>query len=169
MMKKIIWTGAIAALAFVFLAQAEATVLRKSSVQQLTAESDFVVMGKVVELRSYEVHGEIWTAATVIIEKSVKGNAHGSILLRIPGGVQTVNGKTVVTRVDGVPELNSLQRGVFFLNGKAPQYMDLAGWEQGFWHIESRPEGESVRSWDQRRYPLSSFIEHLERLTRERQ
>jgi len=123
--------------------QVQATVQKKLSLSELTGKSALVAVGRIVDLQYLTVNSRPWTIVTVMVETSVKGKGEKSVQLRVPGGMQNLNGRTLVTKVDGTPDLSRMQRGVFFLNGKAPAYFDLVGWNQGFWKVETQ-DGRDV-------------------------
>lgn len=120
-----------------------ATVAQKMDVSSLTQEADFVGMGRVVNLENIVINGQSWTVASVTVEKGLKGRSNSTVRIRIPGGQQLINGRVLVTKVDGAPELNVNQRGVFFLNGKAGEDYSLTGLGQGCWRVQSR-QGKEI-------------------------
>ncbi len=152
---------------------AQATVQKKLSLTELTSKSALVAVGRVVDLRYLTVNSRVWTIVTVMVETSVKGRGENSIQLRIPGGMQTINGRTLVTKVEGTPEFNRMQRGVFFLNGKAPAYFDLVGWNQGFWKVQTQNGREVAIASSQETdpdvsVPLDRFLYDIRNAVREK-
>ena len=95
-----------------------------------------------------ETHdGQAWTIITLQIEKTLKGDSNSSIQFRIPGGMQSIDGRTLVTRVDGIPEIKNGERAIFFLESMPPAYPGLFGWSQGFYRIvEKNGQEYAVRS-----------------------
>jgi len=160
-------------LILLFSFSAQATVQKKLSLTELTGKSAVVAVGRVVDLHYLTVDSRVWTIVTVVVETPVKGRGQNSVKLRIPGGMQTINGRTLVTRVEGTPELTRLQRGVFFLNGKAPAYFDLVGWNQGFWKVETQNGQEVVTASSQETdasaaLPLDRFLNEIRNAVREK-
>lgn len=145
-----------------FAALANATTMVKLNVDSLSQQSNTVAVGQVVEMRSVMIHGEPWITATVLVEKSLKGYANGFLYLRIPGGVHPINGRLAMTKVEGTPDLHLTERGVFFLQGRAPQYMDLVGWNQGYWRVTNVAGKDYVTRSDE-----SSPVISLDRLTQD--
>lgn len=167
--------GSILLFLFIFLISfsTHATVQKKLSLTELTNKSALVAVGRVVDLRYLTVDSRVWTIVTVMVETPVKGRGQNSIMLRIPGGLQTINGRTLVTKVEGTPELNRLQRGVFFLNGNAPAYFDLVGWNQGFWKVETQNGHEVALASSQETdtgeaLPLDRFLNDIRNAAREK-
>ena len=152
---------------------AQATVQKKLSLAELTGKSAVVAVGRVIDIRYLTVDSRVWTIVTVALERSVKGRGENSILLRVPGGMQTINGRTLVTKVEGTPELNRMQRGVFFLNGRVPAYFDLVGWNQGFWKVETQNGREVAVASSQEAdpdvsIPLDRFLNDIRNAVREK-
>jgi hypothetical protein len=126
---------------------ASASTIRKFTDEELRTKATSVVLARVAKVQ-YETHGgQPWTIVTLQIEKRLKGDSNSSIQFRIPGGMQSVDGRTLVTRVDGVPHLNNHERGIFFLESSPPSYPGLVGWNQGFYRIvEKNGQEYAVRS-----------------------
>ena len=112
-----------------------ATLMKKMSLRSLSNQSDGIFVGQVSGVQTIVDRGEIWTLVTIAVEKHVKGTHAATVHFRMPGGVQIVKGRTIVTEYEGVPRLEILQRCVFFLEGSAPQYFKLTGLHQGLWRI----------------------------------
>lgn len=128
---------------------AYATVMVHLDLDELSRRSDAVVVGTVTDTHTIFVHGYPWTVATLSVHESLLKSTSGSIRVQIPGGVQVINGRVLVTRVDGAPSLTRLQKAVFFLRGNAPENMQLVGWNQGFWPISNVGGREVATSGDE--------------------
>jgi hypothetical protein len=126
---------------------ASASTFRKFTDEELRTKATSVVLARVAKVQ-YETHGgQPWTIVTLQIEKTLKGDSNSSIQFRIPGGMQSIDGRTLVTRMDGVPEIKNRERGIFFLESLPPAYPGLFGWNQGFYRIVERGGQEyAVRS-----------------------
>ena len=126
---------------------ASASTIRKFTDEELRTKATSVVLARVAKVQ-YENHGgQPWTIVTLEIEKALKGDSTSSIQFRIPGGMQSIDGRTLVTRVDGVPEIKNRERGIFFLESFPPSYPGLYGWDQGFYRIvEKNGQEYAVRS-----------------------
>lgn len=158
-------------LVFLTCFQAHATVQKKLSLGELTGKSALVAVGRVVDIRYLTVDSRAWTIVTVAVETPVKGSGSNSFQFRLPGGMQIINGRTLVTKVEGTPELNRLQRGVFFLSGRAPAYFDLVGWNQGFWKVETQNGHDVVVASSQEAdseasVPLDRFLNEVRNAVR---
>ena len=115
-----------------------ATVVERLGVAELTHSSNLVLLGQIISLRTVLEGDQIWTIAAVLPEHTIKGRTIAAIEFRIPGGTQRVNGRTLVTKVDGVPDFKIMQKAVFFLNSSSSRYLELTGLYQGFWKVETR-------------------------------
>jgi len=151
-----------------FAMQTEATIIKKMSIRDLSSDADQIISGRVVDLQYENVNGYLWTLATIRISKSVKGMISGSVQIRIPGGRQTVNGRTLVTQIEGAPVLNNLDEGVFFLESRPPAYPQVLGWEQGYFRISrigGREYFSSARQSEPQ--PLENLFQEIERSLKE--
>ncbi len=128
-------------------ALASATTIKKFTDEELRTKANSVVVARVANMQ-YETHGgEAWTIITLQIEKTLKGDSNSSIQFRIPGGMQSIDGRTLVTRVDGVPEIKNRERAIFFLESMPPAYSGLFGWSQGLYRIvEKNGQEYAIRS-----------------------
>ena len=146
---------------------ARSTETSKLSVTDLTKAAQVVILGRIVNLKTIVLNGEPWTIATFAVEQTLKGDAKGMIYFRIPGGMQQVNGRTLVTKVEGAPELSTMQRGVLFLSGRAPEYFTPVGLGQGYWRVEAENGRDVVRPSeyvpDSPAQPLVEFLREIER------
>ena len=112
-----------------------ATTLQKLTLPELRDHAVSVVVARVADLRYQSFNGRIWTIVELQVENALKGNSSGRVHFRIPGGMRSVNGRTLVTQVDGVPEIRDGERGIFFLETRPPAFADLVGWNQGFYRL----------------------------------
>lgn len=159
--------GVIALLQF-----GHATTMVQMDVRSLTGHSNLIAIGRIAELNTVQLEHQTWTVATVYVERALKGKPANVIYFQVPGGTRTVNGRTFVTVVDGIPQINPQQKVVLFLNGKAPQYYELTGWEQGYWHIQNQNGQEVVsRSAEQpnekKMLPLRGFVDQIRQMMKE--
>jgi len=120
------------------------TTMVRMNLRGLTDHADLIAIGRISELNMVLRDGQTWTVATVLVEQAIKGKPASVIYFQIPGGTRTVEGRTLVTVVDGTPAISSMQKAVLFLNGKAPEYYDLTGWEQGYRHVQNQNGQEIV-------------------------
>jgi len=145
-----------------------ATVMQKMDVDSLTHASDVVLLGKVISLRTEIDRNDTWTVATVIPERAFKGMVHQPINVRLPGGTRLMNGRVLVTKVEGIPEIELMQRAILFLQGSAANHFRLAGLNQGFWRVEIQAgrevvaNGESIKKSAE---PIVTLNELVRRVT----
>ncbi|MCI0414242.1 hypothetical protein L0222_15795 [bacterium] len=128
-------------------AVASATTIKRFTDEELRTGANSVVLAQVAKVQYETQNGNVWTIVTLQVERNLKGNSNSSVQFRIPGGQQSIDGRTLVTRVDGVPEMRNNERGVFFLESLPPAYPSLYGWNQGFYRIVRKNDQEyAVRS-----------------------
>lgn len=146
---------------FSFIAlTSEATILKKFTLEELRNHASSVVVGRVSDLRYQNVNGRVWTIVTLEVEYSLKGNTTGKVHFRLPGGAQSVDGRTLVTRVDEVPEIRLSEKGIFFLETKPPAIAGLLGWNQGFYRVFRKGNQQYVVRSDGRQSPqnMEAFL-----------
>ncbi|MGH9791280.1 MAG: hypothetical protein ACRD5W_08740, partial [Candidatus Acidiferrales bacterium] len=68
------------------VAAAQATTLRRMSLDELTADSGAVVRARCVAIESRWEGGRIWTFTTFEVVETLKGNALSTIRVRLIGG-----------------------------------------------------------------------------------
>jgi hypothetical protein len=164
-------TAAILALAL--LSQpAHSTQIQRLSLKQLAQRSEFILTGQIIGIRYQVEQGQVWTVVRVAAEQSLKGRA-AEYVFRVPGGEMTQGGRALVTRVEGVPVFQVLQRGVFFLGNRGPELPQPVGWEQGFRRIEIRNGREIVLAAasapeDQSPMQLRDFLNLVEKARKEK-
>jgi hypothetical protein len=123
------------------------TTIKKFTDTEIRLKANSVVMARVARVQYENHNGQAWTVVTLQVEKTLKGNSSGSVQFRLPGGMQSIDGRTLVTKVEGVPEIRSHERGIFFLESAPPAYPGLLGWSQGFYRIvETNGQEYAVRS-----------------------
>jgi hypothetical protein len=143
----------------------------KLTLPTLTEKADLVGIGRVVDLENRVINGQSWTFASVTMEKGLKGRSGGQVRVKIPGGQQTIQGRILVTKVEGAPELNVNQRAVFFLNGKEQEDYVFTGLGSGFWRVETK-EGMEVAAPattpEAAHIPLNRLVSEVERAVRKK-
>jgi hypothetical protein len=131
-------------LIFTLWGSAQATVATSLAPSSVAREADVIAVGRVVNLETVVQNGDPWTIATVVSEQSVKGKPSSQIRIRIPGGQHMVNGRTLITAVEGAPVLNINQKAVFFVNSNEDtDVYDFTGLNHGYWRVENR-SGQEV-------------------------
>jgi hypothetical protein len=142
-----------------------ATILKEFSLSELRMKSDAIVQARVEKIEYQTVQGKPWTILHLRIEKSIRGTSSRLMTLRLPGGQETVNGRTLVTRVEGVPEVRLQERGIYFLESTPPSYPELLGWFQGYYRIIQRNQEEYALRSDGTQKPikLQEFWREIEK------
>jgi hypothetical protein len=148
-----------------FATLVQATILRELSVSELREKSDAIVQAR-IERIDYQVGpGQIWTILHLRTEKAIRGVSVSSIKVRIPGGQRSVDGRTLVTRVEGVPEFRLQERGIFFLESAPPAYPGILGWSHGYYRILQKNQEEYAVRSDGTQPPvkLQQFLREIEK------
>lgn len=134
---------------------ATATVMIHLDVDELSRRSDIVVVGTIVDTTTRIVDHYPWTVATVEVHDSFLKGVSRTIQVETPGGIQMINGKMLVTRIDGAATFRKMDKAVFFLRENVPQSFQLVGWSQGFWHIQNTNGKEMAVAGDESGVHLS--------------
>jgi hypothetical protein len=144
---------------------AHATILKEFNLSELRTKSDAIVQAQVEKIEYQSVEGKPWTILHLRIEKSFRGTSSHSMTLRLPGGQESVNGRTLVTRVEGVPEVRLQERGIYFIETAPPSYPELLGWFQGYYRIIQHNQEEYALRSDGTQKPikLQEFLREIEK------
>jgi len=147
------------------ISTAQATILKQLSLPELRDRADAIVLGRIEKIEYQSVSGQAWTVLHLRVEKSLRGSSATTISLRIPGGQQSVDGRTLVTRVEGIPEFQLQERGIFFLESLPPSYPGLLGWNQGYYRIIRRNQEDYAVGSDGNGepLPLNEFLNQIEK------
>jgi len=115
-----------------------ATQIRYRTAPELGRQSELVVRGKVVSVRSYwnDSHTKIFTETTIAPDETYKGRAGGVVRLVQLGG--TV-GNTKVT-VAGAVQWRQDEEVLLFLEPYLPGTYHVSGFSQGKFTIERDPK-----------------------------
>jgi hypothetical protein len=109
--------------------------------RRLVAEADKVIDGTVSMVRSgIETHDGrpmVYTYVTVEVAETVKGDAAGSVVLRMLGG--TAGDLTV--HIPGMPRFKTGDRELFFIVGNGSQFCPLVGIGHGLYPVVERGGG----------------------------
>jgi hypothetical protein len=151
-----------AATVFLWAAAANATVVVPADVPTAVAESNVIVYGRVVDVRSAVTAPPrgIETFVTVAVVDALKGNPGRSVTFRVPNG-QVGRYRRVVV---GAPEFEEGDEVVVFLQGQPPAIPALFGLSQGVYRV-ARQAGEPVvmrGSRTRRPLPLAVFAREIE-------
>jgi hypothetical protein len=144
---------------------ASATIIQRLELKDLQQSASSVVLGRVTDIHYQTFQNRPWTIITLKVEKSLKGSGSGTVRFRIPGGMQTLDGRTLVTKVEGVPEIRLHERAVFFLEAKPPSFAGLLGWNQGLYRLIQNNGVEFVLRSDGTQSPqkLEEFLRDFQR------
>lgn len=135
------------------------TVVVPADLPTAVAESDVIVHGRVVDVRSAATGpGGIETFVTVAVVEALKGAPGRHVLFRVPNG-QVGRYRRVVA---GAPEFAAGDEVVVFLRGAPPQIPALFGLGQGVYRVARQAGAPVVLRGSAGRRPLP-----LEALTRE--
>lgn len=108
-------------------ATALATVMVPLSLDQLTGESDAVVLGHCIDKRVYKTGEMIYTEYTVRVYDVLKGSTLKEVKVVQPGGES--GGKGIY--VAGVARFAPAEEVMLFLGKDIGGRRDLVGWSQG--------------------------------------
>ena len=100
---------------FLFAALANATTIVMPSDDDLIGKSPVIVDGRVVSSATVEQDGRIWTETVVTVDRTLKGSAEETIVVREIGG--ELDGR--VTKIYGTPEFKNGERVLLFLDRSA--------------------------------------------------
>lgn len=122
-------------------AAARATVLIPIELRELVAVSSTIVHGHIVDVRAQWVDGRraIETFLTIEADEYYKGNASGTVTVRVPGG-QIGRFRTIVV---GAPEFQSGDEVVLFLRDYEGR-LSIVGLSQGAYRVAADRSGRRV-------------------------
>ena len=130
-MKRLVCLGMLA-LMLAGVVTAGASTFIALSRQELVAQSDAVIQGRVLKVSSYwgQEGRVIMSEALIQVEEKIRGNAPTVVKVRTFGG--TVGGYTV--EAHGFPKFAVNERVVLFLTN-ANETAEVTGYRQGQWRI----------------------------------
>lgn len=135
-------TWLIAACACAAGAPLSATTLVPADFAQMARESEVIVRGTVVNLRS-QMTGPRRTIETVItlsVADTIKGTAGAQTVFRVPGGRVGRLRRVMI----GAPDFTTGDEVILFLKGRAPAIAMPYGLSQGVYRIARRAGGAVV-------------------------
>ena len=147
------WAPLVVAAWLGFLAQAQATSLRRMSVAEMSRAAELVVRARCVAQTVSWDAGEIWTFTTFDVKEIWKGSAREQIVVRLLGG-RTAQ---VTSTVSGVPRFRAGEEVVLFLEPTKRGDFSVTSWMQGTFRIvrDARTGEELVRQ-DTSLFPVFS-------------
>jgi hypothetical protein len=130
-MKRLVWLGVLA-LALAVVVPAAASTFVALSHQELVAQSDAVVQGRVLKVSSYWGQGGrvIMTEAVIQVEEKIRGNSPSVVVVRTFGG--TVGSYSV--EAHGFPKFAVNERLVLYVHN-ANDVAEVTGYQQGQYRI----------------------------------
>jgi len=101
------------------------------SLENLTGESESVVLGHCIDKRVYQEGKMIWTEYTIQVYEVLKGEKAKEVKVRQPGGEIGEVG----IAVSGAVSFGPLEEVLLFLGKEEKGARDLVGWGQGKFQI----------------------------------
>lgn len=139
----------------------EASTVQKLSFDRLIGDADFIVRGRVEELKIQPAadRRSITTIVTVSIERQFKGPKVSSVTIEQPGGSMG----DIAQGVPGLPEFSSGEDVVLFLKRQLRGTFKIVGGKQGKFTAKAQPESNSwvVEDFAHRTEGLDSFLDRL--------
>lgn len=125
-------------------------LVEKLTIEELTGRADSILVGEVTDITCYqEDEGNIYTQVIVCVEQTIKGEAQGEVVIRVPGG--EVDGLTLW--VEDTPSFRLGERAVVFLE-EGEGIFSVVGGFQGKFTIDKN----NMVSGNM---PLTEFVEQL--------
>ena len=136
-----------------------ATVLLPADFSTKVTESDVIVHGRVVEVRSALVGPQrlIESVVTVAVAESLKGAAGSTVTFRVPNG-QVGRYRRIVV---GAPEFAEGDEVVLFLRGRAPAMPVLFGLSQGVYRVTRDEAARAVVTAARRSMSVDAFAREV--------
>ena len=156
------WRSTIVAICILTASPAFATVLLPADLPTAVAESNVIVYGRVVDVRSAVTVPPrgIETFVTVAVIDALKGNPGRSVTFRVPNG-QVGRYRRIVV---GAPEFEEGDEVVVFLHGQPPAIPALFGLSQGVYRVARQAGVPVVMRGSSTRRPLAldAFAREIE-------
>ena len=124
---------------------------RRLSVDELTAASATVVVGKVTDIRStWSDPRHLVTVATVSVSEVLKGDATTEVRVVVPGGIDANRKFPIAMTYPGAPQFGSNEDVFLFLTNEADLAgaLSVAGFSEGKYSIVRDETGASFVSRD---------------------
>jgi hypothetical protein len=146
-MRKMLTRVALAAmLGLMVTAPAVATTFAEMSDQQMTIQSDAIIVGRVVNSRSQWIGKQLVTVVEMRVSETLKGDAKSKMEVILPGGVDLKRAVPVSMTYPGAPTLRQDESVVLFLNKTSlrPGAMVISGFSQGKYSVVTDSAGRAV-------------------------
>ena len=123
---------------------AQATVHLPVEFGEMVRDSQLVVHGRVIDVRSQQTadRRSIETVVTMSVTEALKGRPGGDVTFRMPGGEVGRYRRVIV----GVPRFAPGDEVVVFLRGGAPALPTVFGLDQGLFRVSARSRRPCDRS-----------------------
>jgi hypothetical protein len=139
----------------------EASTVQKLSFDRLIGEADFIVLGRVEELKSQQGRDRrsVSTVVTVSIDRQFKGPKLSSVTIEQPGGSMG----DIAQGIPGLPEFSSGEDVVLFLKRQRGGTFKIVGGKQGKFTAKTQPQSNNwvVEDFARRTESLDSFLDRL--------
>jgi hypothetical protein len=111
------WSLALLACALLSFSPAHASRVRPVNLEEMAQRADRIFMGRCVGVRTAVDRdlGQVVTYATFMTGRTVKGRAHGAVIIKLLG--DQIDDGGPVRGVDGVPRFHEGEEVVLFLYG----------------------------------------------------
>lgn len=119
--------------------QASASTALKMDLDSLVANSDRIVVGQVVSMRSFWEDGRIYTDTTLEVLENWKGDERKTVRVRQLGG--RVGDMT--TKVSGLARFQAGERALVFLENAGREAFIVTGLAQGKFRVALGPDGQT--------------------------
>lgn len=140
-----------------------ATSLEQLDLQGLTAEADVVVIGQITSTQGHYSDGEFFTVLDVAVNRSLLGDEHGLLQIRVPGGSAVVNGVRLGETVAGLSPVASERDFALFLNRDENTGMhEIVGFSQGQLQVSERDGQQTLMVPGQNvPMPIEAFVQQV--------
>jgi hypothetical protein len=139
-MKQSRWLGVLALALSLAAVPAGASTFLALTQEELVAQSDAVVQGRVIQVNSFWSRSGrlIMTEAMIQVEETILGDAPTVVVLKTAGG--TVDGFTI--EAHGFPKFEVNERFLLFVDGG--EAARVVGYRQGQWRIVPDKAGVEI-------------------------
>lgn len=157
-MKRTLLYVAVACLACAVPATAT-TVLALSNAA-LTSQADVIAIGQALESQSAWENRQLVTRVTVRVTERLKGEAGDTIVVTLPGGIDTARKHPIAMSYPGAPTLHRDEQVFLFLDrdDADPSRLTVVGFSQGKFSINRDADGTQVVDRDLSAVTLSTSV-----------
>jgi hypothetical protein len=132
------------------LATPDTTLAVALSLEDMVNQSDLIMIGSCVDIKSVWVDRALVTLATVSVGETLKGNESGNVTVVLPGGVDANRKVPIAMTYPGAPRLTPGENVFLFLTSDTDYGTgyNVAGFSQGKFSIVTDENGEPLVSRD---------------------